>query len=78
MTICERVRGLRVLVERERAVVAEHERAHVADHERADLDVPDGRGGDDGVVDAAVRAAEQVAAVAERVGERAATMSCPL
>ena len=71
MTICERVAAAAVAVERERAVVAEHERRHVADDERADLDVPDGGRRDDGVVDAAVGGAEQVAAVAERVGGQA-------
>ena len=55
-------------VQHERAVVREHQRRHVTEHERRDLHVPDRRRRDDAVVDARAGAAEQVRAVAERVG----------
>ena len=53
MTTCERVAAFAIPVERQRAVVAEHEPGDVPGHERGDLDVPDRRRGDDGVVDPA-------------------------
>ena len=42
----------------------------MADDERTDLDVPDGVGADERVVDARARGPEEVGAVAERIGEQ--------
>ena len=47
----------------------ERQTAGVPEDERRDLDVPDAVGPDDAVVDRPVGGAEDVAAVAERVGD---------